>query len=157
MTFLYFLLKNHIMQQAYGSWYLQNGLAIGLIEAAIIALLFVVLFYYVLPIKKFKLSLRTSHWLLFGFLSAVVTFAVTLFTGRSLILKYITANELEGYQPGCSQLVRSIGAIDLWMFAINSVILGVVIYFIFSVILKRWATISNVPFGSSHKNRKEKR
>lgn len=153
MSFLYFLLKNLTMQQVYGSWYLQDGFKIGLIEAGIIALVFVILFYYVWAYLK-KGSLKNHHWVLTGIVNAIVTFGATFLTGRSLLLKYIASNGLETYQPGCSQLITSWGAIDLWLFATNSVIWGVVLFFAFSIILKRWSFYWNIPFGTKHKNHK---
>jgi hypothetical protein len=153
MSFFYFLLKNLTMQQVYGSWYLQDGFKIGLIEAGIIALVFVILFYYVWAYLK-NGSLKTYHWVFIGIVNALVTLGVTFLTGRSLLLKYVAANSLETYQPGCSQLITSCGAIDLWLFATNSVIWGVVFYFIISIILKRWSIYWNIPFGIKHKNRK---
>lgn len=160
MSFLFFLLKNLTMQQVYGSWYLQDGFKLGLFEAALIAFVFVILFYYVFTMPKISLTLGSmtiGKWFLMGIINAVVTMAVTFLTGRSLLLKYIAANGLETYQPGCSQLVTSAGAIDLWLFATNSVILGVIIFFLLSVILKRWSNISVIPFGKKHENRKIKK
>ncbi len=147
MNFIYFLVNGPSQNEVYGSWYMDEGYVLGLVLSIIVAILAVVLFYYLW--SKLK-PVTALHWFITMGAAAVATFCVNFFIAKGRIVNYISFNALDQADPTAIQRVAA-GTLDMWLYSLNSLILAVIFYFIFSVILKRWSNSYNIPFGVSRK------
>lgn len=147
MNFIYFLVSGPAQNEVYGSWYMDEGYITGLTVSAVIAILSVFLFYYVW--SRFK-PVTALHWFLTMGAAAIVTFFADFFIAKGRITNYIAFNALDQADPTAFQRVAA-GTLDMWMFSLNSLILSLIFFFIFSVILKRWSNSYNIPFGVSRR------
>lgn len=131
----------------YVVWYEGAGAILGIIIPIITSLMFVVLFYYVW--SKYKAT-NTGHWILAGFVNILVAFFLDLFIGRASLANFIS--ELgDEYQDLWYNVATWPFTTDLWVFAVNGAIWCIILYFIFSLILKRWSPVFNIPFGRKYK------
>lgn len=131
----------------YAPWYDGAGAIVGAIIPIITSLVFTILFYYVW--SKLKAT-TTFHWSLLGVVNAIVAFALNLFIGRASLGNYIIEQGDE-FQDLWYTITSWPFTTDLWIFAINGAAWGLVFYFIYSLILKRWSPVFNIPFGKKYK------
>ncbi len=147
MKFIYFLISKASQNEVYGSWYMEQGCTLGIIVSAAIALAMVLLFYYLWSRLK---PVTTFHWLITMVLDAAATLFAAFFIAKGQLVNYITINGLDQADPTAFMRVSS-GTIDMWLFGINTLMWGIVFYFVFSVVLKTWSTSYNIPFGRGRK------
>ncbi len=148
---LFFLVSLHEIR--HNGWYsTAGGFTLGLVIAAAIALLAVLLFYYVWGSRR---SLVTFHYLMTGVVSLVVTLLTNFFVSKYMITEYAKTSGLAEVNPGILGQLSS-GTIDMWLFSVNVALLGAVFYFVLSLLLKRWSKCYNIPFGRTKKQRKER-
>lgn len=129
----------------HAGWYTYgNGYTMGLVIAAIVALVTCVLFYYVWG--KIR-SLTMGHYIVMIIISVVLTFISVFFTARELIGKFASEYSLDQHNPSVFSEIKS-GTVDMWLFSANAAIWCIVFYFLFSCVLKNWSTYYNIPFGN---------
>lgn len=131
----------------YALWYESTGSLLGVILPFASSLVFVLLFYYVW--SRFK-ALNTFHWLVAGFVNLLVTFILNLFIGKVFLADYIVSLGDE-YQDLWYNVATWPFTADLWVFATNGIFWALVFFFVLSLILKRWSSIYNIPFGRKFK------
>jgi hypothetical protein len=136
----------------HSSWYTNsNGFTTGLILAFAVALIACLFFYYVWGKMR---ALTMMHYILTGIVNAVVTLLVVFFTARKLLTAYAIEAGLSEIDPSILSQIKN-GTFDMWLFAINSAIWGVVFYFLLSIVLKNWSELYSIPFGSIKRIKKQ--
>lgn len=132
----------------YAVWYEGAGQTLSLIIPSIVALVFVVLFYYVWSKVK---ATTTFHWCVMGLLSMIASFFVSLFVARASLVEWIVIELGEESDEISTMVATWPYTTDLWIYAVNSMLWCLLFYFVFSVILKRWSPVYNIPFGRKFK------
>lgn len=113
-------------------------LPMGLVMT-IITLLFVVLYYFILDRQKFN---NFFAWFVFLASSALINF----FIGAVWTLRHLN----NGYIGDCLRYIineegeviaENITSYNCWMFGLANAVVSIVLFFLLSVLLKRWSTI----------------
>lgn len=138
--------------QLYEQWYGSAGILSAIIVSLCVAVVICIVFYYLLSKVK---SLTNGHYILALIVSALLSGAFCYLTAYLSLGKYAEVNMLEQLQPGITAMLSS-GTLDMIYYALFSIPVGVVVFFIVSIILKRWSVYYNVPFGRSHRQPKKK-
>lgn len=131
----------------YAPWYAGAGAIIGAVIPIITSLVFVLLFYY--GWSKLKAT-NTFHWGLMGIVNMIAAFGLNLFVGKASLSNYIYEQGDE-FQSLWYTINSWPFSTDLWIFAINGIIWSLIFYFVFSLLLKRWSPVYNIPFGKKYK------
>ena len=156
LSFFNFMLNAVDMESSetasvYASWYEGYGALAGAIIPLVVSLIFVVVFYYLW--SKLRAT-TTFHWCVAGFVNMIVTFVLNLFIGKAMLAQYVEEFEDSSYDYIIDTINSFSATLDLWIFALNGIIWAIVFYFIWSVLLKRWSTVYNIPFGKKYKQSK---
>lgn len=138
--------------QLYEQWYGASGIMAACVVSLCVSVVICVLFYYLLSKVK---SLTNGHYCLALAVSALLTGAFCYLTAFLSLQKYAETNMLEQLQPGITAMLSS-GTLDMIYYALFCIPVGIVIFFIVSIILKRWSVYYNVPFGKAHRQPKKK-
>lgn len=136
----------------YQDWYDNSALiwAVGL--SVVVAALASVIFYYL--VSRIK-ALTNGHYYLTMIISAIVTGGFGWLSSYMLIAKYAEDNMLEQLQPGISATLSS-GTLDMFYYGLICIPFGILAFFLVSIVLKRWSTYYNIPFGRTHRQPKKK-
>ena len=143
---LFFLVS--LLGLNHAGWYTNgNGYTLGLCIAAAVALVAVIVFYYIWGKLR---PLTEGHYYITGIGAAIVSLGIVFLVARKMLIDYIVAADLTSIDPSLLAQIKT-GTFDMWLFATNSAIWCFVIYFIFSIVLKNWSPYFYIPFGRLNK------
>lgn len=148
MEIFYFLLKflnlnSNPTAMYYSFWFTNDGALIGVLTSTLISLFFVIVFYYVVP--KFK-SLNNGLWLIANLISAVVVLFSTRAIAKKQLYNYILLNGFDATSGMPLSYTISQGTIDVWMYALSTMIWAILFFFVFSLIIKNSSKYTKIPF-----------
>lgn len=150
---LFFLVS--LLGLDHAGWYTNdNGYTIGLVMAATIALVACIVFYYVWG--WMRPILTNGEYFLTMIITTIIALLSVFFTARHMLLAYVADAGLTEINPSILSQIKH-GTFDMWLFAINSALWCAVLFFIFSLILKRWSKLSAIPVGGKVKEIKKTR
>lgn len=150
---LFFLVS--LLGLDHAGWYTNdNGYTIGLVMAAAIALVACIVFYYVWG--WMRPILTNGEYILTMIVTTIITLLSVFFTARHMLLAYVADAGLTEINPSILSQIKH-GTFDMWLFAINAALWCAVLFFIFSLILKRWSKLSAIPVGGKVKEIKKTR
>lgn len=135
----------------WSGWYDAQAWAVSLADTLIVSVICCVVFYYVVSRVK---ALTGGHYFLTMLCSALISGASAYGLAYWLIGRYAEDNMLESIIPGITNTLRS-GTIDMILYAVIVFAMGLLIFFIVSLILKNWSPYYNIPFGRSHRQPKK--
>ncbi len=140
---LFFLVS--LLGLDHAGWYTNdNGYTMGLVIAAVVALLASVFFYYVWGNMR---ALTLGHHIITNIVSAIITLFAVFFVARHMLMAYVGEAGLTEINPSILTQIKN-GTFDMWLFSINSAIWAIVFFFLFSIVLKNWSSHYNIPFGN---------
>lgn len=148
MEFFYFLLKflnlnSNPIAMYYSFWFTNDGALIGVLTSIIISLIFTLIFYYLVP--KIK-SLNSGLWLITNLISAVVVLFTTHAIAKKQLYNYVLLNGLDSTSGMPLSYTISQGTIDVWMYAMSTMIWAILFFFVFSLIIKNFSMYNKIPF-----------
>lgn len=110
--------------------------------------------YFVMPLIRRNHIFTGFFWdyVLTWIISTAIVFGVCYLMVRSLLLHYIETYSLETLEPGLLAKASS-GTIDMVWYADVAVAIGFIMFFLISLILKRFAPTrtATMPFASKEK------
>lgn len=135
----------------WSGWYDVQAWAVALIDTVVVSSVCSIVFYYLVSRVK---ALTGGHYFLTMLCSAIISGAAAYGLAYWLIGKYAEDNMLESIIPGITNTLKS-GTVDMILYAVIVFALGLLVFFIVSIILKNWSPYYNIPFGSKHRQPKK--
>lgn len=138
-------------QDVWSGWYDAQAWTVALLVTLTVSVVCCLVFYY--AVSRIK-ALTNGHYFLTMLCAALISGVASYGLAYWLIGKYAEDNMLESIIPGITNTLSS-GTVDMILYSIIVFAIGLLMFFLVSLILKNWSPYYNIPFGKKHRQPKK--